>query len=81
MKRHETDSPRHIRDLYPDLTEAGLKEAEETIHAYITSAIRQYERISSDPTAYARLQTLTKAQRRPYPDNKGRANKQSHEKR
>ena len=48
-----------IRDLYPNLDDEQLKEAEENLELYLKVVLRIYNRIRSDPEAYARLQSLT----------------------
>ena len=48
-----------ISDLYPDLDDEQLKEAEENLERYLEVVQRIYNRIRSDPEAYARLQSLT----------------------
>jgi hypothetical protein len=56
--------PKHraptIRDLYPELSEEDLKEAEENLARYIAATLRLYEAIVADPDRYARFQALTK---------------------
>lgn len=42
-----------LADLYPDFTEEQLREAEENLERYLAITLRIYERISSDPEAYA----------------------------
>lgn len=49
-----------IRDLYPNLSEKELEEAEETLTAYIEAVIHIYDRIRQDPEAYEQLKALTK---------------------
>lgn len=48
-----------IRDLYPHLSEEELKEAEENLERYLELSLRMYERIRSDPKAYAQFKALT----------------------
>jgi hypothetical protein len=48
-----------IRDLYPDLDDEQLKEAEENLERYLELTLRIYNRIRQDPDAYARFKTLT----------------------
>ncbi|MDA2938742.1 hypothetical protein MYX75_10835 [Acidobacteria bacterium AH-259-A15] len=48
-----------IRDLYPQLDEEQLKEAEENLDRYIELALRMYERIRLDPEAYRQFKALT----------------------
>lgn len=54
----KADKPKNIRDLYPKLTEKQLEEAEENLEQYLEVVLRIYERIASDPAAYAELQKL-----------------------
>lgn len=39
---------RKIRDLYPELTEEQLKEAEENLHRYLEIAWRIYQRLKQE---------------------------------
>lgn len=48
-----------IRELYPGLNDAQLKEAEDNLERYLQLALRVYERIQLDPDAYARFKALT----------------------
>lgn len=48
-----------IRDLYPNLSEEQLREAEEVLDRYIELAVRMYRRIKADPEAYAQFNALT----------------------
>ena len=54
-----TNAAPTIRDLYPHLSEERLKEAEENLECYLALSLRIYERIWSDPAAYAQFKTLT----------------------
>lgn len=54
----KAEKPINVRDLYPDLTEEELQEAEENLEAYLEVVLRIYERIANDPAAYAELQKL-----------------------
>ncbi|MBU6400341.1 MAG: hypothetical protein KGS61_08485 [Verrucomicrobia bacterium] len=47
-----------IRDLYPTLGDEGLRQAEDNLAQYIALALRVYERVSSDPVAYAQFRAL-----------------------
>lgn len=49
-----------IRDLYPDLDGAQLQEAEANLGLYLGVVLQIYERVRSDPKAYAQLQRLTR---------------------
>ena len=60
---HETDRELTIRDLYPHLSEEQLKEAEENFARYVELELRVYERILSDPDAYAQFKALTASRR------------------
>ncbi len=44
-----------FRKLYPHLSEAELKEAQQNLDRYIELVLRIYERICEDPVAYARF--------------------------
>jgi hypothetical protein len=48
-----------LRELYPELTEEQLQEAEENIGEYLKDTLRVYERIRNDPQEYARFKALT----------------------
>ena len=48
-----------IRDLHPGLSDQQLKEAEENLERYLELALRIYDRICSDPEAYAQFRALT----------------------
>ena len=62
-----------IRDLYPHLADAELREAEENMERYLELELRMYERIFADSEAYARFKALTvSSSGRTVPD-KGRA--------
>lgn len=52
-----------IADLYPQLNEEQLKEADENLREYVALALRIYERICSDPEAYAEFKALTRKER------------------
>jgi hypothetical protein len=52
-------NPPTIRDLYPEFSDDELKDAEEHILRYLEITLQIYERISSDPEAYARFKALT----------------------
>lgn len=51
-----------LADLYPDLTEEQLQEADERLTRYVELALRIYNRIRNDPEAYARFKALTSGQ-------------------
>ncbi len=48
-----------LRDLLPDLTGERLARAEDNLEQYLGLVIRIYERIQSDPAAYAEFRRLT----------------------
>lgn len=48
-----------IHDLYPELSPEERHYVEEKLNEYLKLTIRLYERIRSDPDAYARFQSLT----------------------
>jgi hypothetical protein len=56
---HHKDLEITIRDLYPNLNEEQLREAEENIRRYLETAWEMYERIKADPEAYAEFKALT----------------------
>ena len=58
QKSDSKDGPT-IRELYPDLSDEQLKEAEENLERYLELALRIYERIRSDPEAYSQFRALT----------------------
>ena len=47
-----------IRTLYPNLTEAELRQAEDNLDQYIEIVLTIYERVVSQPETYAQLRTL-----------------------
>ena len=51
----KADNLKHLRKLFPEFTEAELQEADQSLEAYVQVALRIYERIASDPVAYAEL--------------------------
>ena len=66
MKNLQSEKNREItiRDLYPHLSEAQLKEAEENLGRYLELELRVYERILADPEAYGRFRALTASKQR-----------------
>ena len=52
-----------IRDLFPNLSDGQLNEAEENLDRYLELALRIYERLRQDPAAYAQFKALTASQR------------------
>jgi len=65
MKNLQSEKNREltIRDLYPHLSEAQLKEAEENLGRYLELELRVYERILA-AEAYARFRALTASKQR-----------------
>lgn len=59
-----------IGELYPELSEEQLKVAEENMLQYIELSLRMYERIRSDPKAYAQFKALTSSGGKPKIDSK-----------
>ena len=57
-----------IKELYPLLTDDELKRAEENLSRYLKSTLDLYDRITSDPEAYARFQVLTASMKNSYDD-------------
>jgi len=55
---HKADSPT-LRDLYPNLSEDELQEAEKNLDRYIAVVLRIQERLRNDPDAHARFHELT----------------------
>lgn len=54
-----------LRQLYPDLSEEDLKEAERRLHDYLAAALRIWTRIHSDPEALANFEALTARESHP----------------
>jgi hypothetical protein len=52
-----------LSDLYPQLTEEQLQEAEENLEEYLKDTLSVFERIRNDPREYARFKALTAAYR------------------
>lgn len=55
----QIDQQISLRELYPDLSEQELEEAEENLERYIELVLRIHERIRLDPKAYAEFKALT----------------------
>lgn len=55
-----------IKDLYPDLTDEQLTEAEENFDLYLEVIWRIHQRIRSDPEAYSHFKTLTGLRQKEY---------------
>lgn len=49
-----------FKDLYPELTDEELKEAEENLERYLEVVMRIYERIRNNPEELRKLRNLTK---------------------
>ena len=58
-EKQETPASPSIRDLYPQLSDEDLRNAEERFDRYIALVLRIYERLCSDPDAYQRFEDLT----------------------
>ncbi len=54
------ERPPTLKELYPELNDAQLKEAEKNLDRYLKLSIRMYDRIRNDPVEYARFKELTK---------------------
>lgn len=52
-----------VKELYPNLNEEELEEAEDTLDRYIDLAVRMYKRIKADPEAHAEFIALTDERR------------------
>lgn len=48
-----------IESLYPGFSKSELEEIEDTWDRYVSLMLRIYERLESDPEAYAQFRTLT----------------------
>lgn len=64
MEKADPNKIPGLRDLYPHLSEEELKEVEKTFFEYTAQTIEQYERISSDPKAYAGFKRLVAEEKR-----------------
>lgn len=65
LAMEETEAPPTVADLYPQLTPEQAFEAEHNLERYLELALRIYERICSDPAAYAQFKNLTESRRAP----------------
>lgn len=54
-----------IGELYPNLNEQQLKEAEENLRDYLEITLRVYEHIRKNPEVYAEFKSLTASIRNP----------------
>jgi len=62
--RHNTcmkKIPPTISELYPELNDEDLKEAEKNLKRYADLVLRMYRRITSDPVAAQELEKLTES--------------------
>lgn len=48
-----------VRELYPNLTDEELEEAEANLIADVQLTLRMYERIRNDPESYQQFRALT----------------------
>lgn len=48
-----------LRELYPNLTDEQLEEAEANLIADVQLTLRMYERIRNDPESYQQFRALT----------------------
>jgi len=58
-KRDAGQQPPTIRELYPELIGAELREAEENLLGYIEETWESYQEIRLDPKRYALFKALT----------------------
>ena len=58
-KQDEHKNPPTIRDLYPNLSDEQLQEAEENLTRYVQLTLQIYERIREDPELYTKFRHLT----------------------
>ncbi len=56
---------RTLRQLYPDLSDSQLEEANENLREYVAFALRVFERLEIDPDAWRRFEALTASRRKP----------------
>ena len=54
-----------IDALYPQMSNEERREAQENLDRYLLLAVRMYERIRTNPEAYARFKALTDPARNP----------------
>jgi hypothetical protein len=66
-----------LRELYPELRETELQDAERRLDDYLALAFRIWTRIQSDPEALANFETLTASQPHPTIEPKRSDPKQS----
>ncbi len=67
-KNNKKDSDPKLRELYPDLSDAELLEAEYNLDRYLEHTLRMYERIKNDPVEYARFEQLLAEKKKQNPD-------------
>jgi hypothetical protein len=71
------DREASLRELYPTLSDAELKEADENLRQYVALAWRVFERLERDPEAWARFEALTASRRELTMKGKGSVNPSS----
>jgi hypothetical protein len=71
-ENHSNKPSPHIADLYPDLNEEELLEAEENLDRYLELALRIFSRVKSNPEEYARFKSLTDKRAQSKMKDKGR---------
>lgn len=54
----------NLRALFPEFADEKLRDAKERLDDYLAFVVRLYERIRTDPEAYARFKSLTAEQYR-----------------
>jgi hypothetical protein len=52
-----------LRQLYPNLSDSQLEEADENLRQYVALTLRVFERLERDPDAWRRFEALTASQR------------------
>jgi hypothetical protein len=66
----QNDAPNHeLARLYPSLSSAELKQAEENLDAYFRIAMRIWNRLETDSEAHARFEEVLAASRNGQPRN------------
>jgi len=58
MDEEKVNTNPKLRNLYPNLTDKQLLEAEENLRGYLEVVLRIYERIRKDPETHARFRKL-----------------------
>ena len=64
MQKAEPEKAPTFRELFPEIPEDQLKEAEENFNRYIDVVLRIYERVRNDPEEYARFKTIAEEENR-----------------